>query len=197
MVSKVVERGAKKRQLLMSGSRCFGAGEEGTGGYSNCFAGKTERAWVTGCRIMGGCDSGSFIRGLMWSITRRAGMRFEGATSATVGVKDLWMGWTARCCIRDQWAGCGRSMYGIRSLRSREKWLRARGVSWRYNEAVKRQIHVVFENGVLRPLEPVDFSERQELVVTVSEEEAVMKVDPAPVPYSTRSLEYQWLKEHP
>ena len=61
---------------------------------------------------------------------------------------------------------------------------------------MKRQIHVVFENGVLRPLEPVDFAERQELLVTVNERESVMKVDPTPVPYSSRSLEYQWLKDH-
>ncbi len=67
---------------------------------------------------------------------------------------------------------------------------------WRYNEIVKRQIHVVFENGVLRPLEPVDFTERQEMVVTVREEDPIVKVDSTPVPYSTRSLEYQWLKEH-
>jgi Protein of unknown function DUF104/Family of unknown function (DUF5678) len=61
---------------------------------------------------------------------------------------------------------------------------------------VKRQIHVVFENGVLRPLEPVDFAERQELFVTVNEKESVMKGDVTPAPYSTRRLEYQWLQEH-
>ena len=38
-------------------------------------------------------------------------------------------------------------------------------------KAMKRQIHVVYENGVLRPLEPVDFAEKQAFVVTVSEEE--------------------------
>ena len=42
----------------------------------------------------------------------------------------------------------------------------------------------------------MDFAERQELVVTVKEKVAAMNLDPEPVPYSTRRLEYQWLEEH-
>jgi predicted DNA-binding antitoxin AbrB/MazE fold protein len=55
---------------------------------------------------------------------------------------------------------------------------------------VKRHIHVVFENGVLRPLEPVDFAERQELVMTVSEEEVPLN------PKFDVSAELRWLKEN-
>ncbi|MCX6603463.1 MAG: DUF104 domain-containing protein [Acidobacteria bacterium] len=55
---------------------------------------------------------------------------------------------------------------------------------------MKRHIHVVFENGVLRPLEPVDFAERQELVMTVSEEEVPLH------PKFDVSAELRWLKEN-
>ena len=60
---------------------------------------------------------------------------------------------------------------------------------WRYNEAMKRQLHVVFENGVLRPLELVPFAERQQLLVTVSDEETSETIEPP------RSAEQRWLKE--
>ena len=61
---------------------------------------------------------------------------------------------------------------------------------------MKRQIHVVYENGVLRPLEPVDFAEKQEFVVTLSDEEVNAAIEPARRTYSTRSVEQQWLREH-
>ena len=62
---------------------------------------------------------------------------------------------------------------------------------------MKRHIHVVYENGVLRPLEPVNFAERQEFVVIVSDEESVAIVEQsAPRTYSTRSVEQRWIREH-
>lgn len=52
----------------------------------------------------------------------------------------------------------------------------------RYNRNMPRKLHVIFENGVLRPLEPVPFADRQELMVTVSE--------------SVVSPGQRWLKEN-
>ena len=59
-----------------------------------------------------------------------------------------------------------------------------------------RQLHVVYEKGVLRPLEPVDFAEKQVFVVIVTDEEVVAPVKPEPTTYRTLAVEMQWLKEH-
>ena len=59
-----------------------------------------------------------------------------------------------------------------------------------------RTFQAVFENGTLRPLEPVNFAEKQQLIVTVSDEGAVATVDLAPRAYSTWSVEQKWIKDH-
>jgi predicted DNA-binding antitoxin AbrB/MazE fold protein len=67
---------------------------------------------------------------------------------------------------------------------------------WHYNKKMKRELNVVFEKGVLRPLEPVNFVERQQLLVTVSDDGAANAAEPAPRTDSTRSGEQTWLHEH-
>lgn len=61
---------------------------------------------------------------------------------------------------------------------------------------MKRELTVVFENGMLRPLEPMHFAERQQLVVSVSDAAVIPAVEPAPRARSSRRLEQTWLKEH-
>ena len=61
---------------------------------------------------------------------------------------------------------------------------------------MKRTFQAVFENGTLRPLEPVNFAEKQQLIVTVSDEGAVAIIDVAPPAYSTLSVEMKWIKDH-
>ena len=50
-----------------------------------------------------------------------------------------------------------------------------------------RQLEVVYESGVLRPLEPLPFTEQQHLVVTVTDE-----IRPTQ-PFNTRQREREWL----
>jgi predicted DNA-binding antitoxin AbrB/MazE fold protein len=52
------------------------------------------------------------------------------------------------------------------------------------------QVEVVYEDGVLRPLKPLPFAEKQHLIVTVSEAIA------APASYDSRTLEFEWLRVH-
>jgi predicted DNA-binding antitoxin AbrB/MazE fold protein len=50
-----------------------------------------------------------------------------------------------------------------------------------------KQLEVVYESGVLRPLEPLPFSEQQHLVVTVTDE--------LPTPaFNDRRREQEWLR---
>jgi predicted DNA-binding antitoxin AbrB/MazE fold protein len=51
-----------------------------------------------------------------------------------------------------------------------------------------RQLEVVYESGVLRPLEPLPFAEQQHLVVTVTDELR------SAVPFSARESEQEWLR---
>ena len=57
-----------------------------------------------------------------------------------------------------------------------------------YNQVVTKQLEVVYESGVLRPLEPLPFAEKQHLVVTVTDE-----LDPKAT-FSARELEQEWLR---
>jgi predicted DNA-binding antitoxin AbrB/MazE fold protein len=51
-----------------------------------------------------------------------------------------------------------------------------------------KQLEVVYESGVLRPLEPLPFAEQQHLVVTVTDE---LRPQPA---FNTREREQEWLR---
>jgi predicted DNA-binding antitoxin AbrB/MazE fold protein len=51
-----------------------------------------------------------------------------------------------------------------------------------------KQLEVVYEFGVLRPLEPLPFAEQQHLVVTVTDE-----LHPAST-FNTREREQEWLR---
>jgi predicted DNA-binding antitoxin AbrB/MazE fold protein len=51
-----------------------------------------------------------------------------------------------------------------------------------------KQLEVVYESGVLRPLEPLPFAERQHLVVTVTDE-----LCPTPA-FNDRRREQEWLR---
>src|SRR5260221_10378048 len=57
-----------------------------------------------------------------------------------------------------------------------------------YNQVVTKQLEVVYESGVLRPLEPLPFAEKQHLVVTVTDE-----LDPKAT-FSAREREQEWLR---
>ena len=61
---------------------------------------------------------------------------------------------------------------------------------------MKRTFQAVFENGTLRPLEPVNLAEKQQLIVTVSDEGAVARSRLSTRPYNTRSVEQKWIKDH-
>ena len=50
-----------------------------------------------------------------------------------------------------------------------------------------KQVEAVFENGVLRPLEPLPFAEKERLFLTVSDQ---------PKPASDRTKEHTWLEGH-
>src|ERR1035438_7278229 len=58
----------------------------------------------------------------------------------------------------------------------------------RYNQAMIRQLEVVYESGVLRPLEPLPFAEQQHLVVTVTDELR------SALPFSSRKREQEWFR---
>ena len=57
-----------------------------------------------------------------------------------------------------------------------------------YNQVVTKQLEVVYESGVLRPLEPLPFAEKQHLVVTVTDE-----LKPKAT-FSAREREQEWLR---
>lgn len=63
-------------------------------------------------------------------------------------------------------------------------------------KAMKREFNAVFENGILRPLEPVHFSERQRVVLTVNEEDSIPVAESKARTYSPRSDEQAWLRQH-
>ena len=53
-----------------------------------------------------------------------------------------------------------------------------------------KHVDVVYEDGVLRPLEPLPFAEKQRLHVTVSDvDTATQSVD-----YNPRTREFEWLR---
>jgi len=52
------------------------------------------------------------------------------------------------------------------------------------------QVEVVYEDGVLRPLNPLPFAEKQHLIVAVSGEVA------PPASYNSRTREFEWLRLH-
>ena len=51
-----------------------------------------------------------------------------------------------------------------------------------------KQLEVIYEDGVLRPLQSLPFAEKQHLIVTVTDEAA-----PA-LPYNPREQEMEWLR---
>ena len=51
-----------------------------------------------------------------------------------------------------------------------------------------RQLEVIYEDGVLRPLQPLPFADKQRLIVTVSGE------DTTALPYNPRAWEFEWLR---
>jgi predicted DNA-binding antitoxin AbrB/MazE fold protein len=53
-----------------------------------------------------------------------------------------------------------------------------------------RQVEVVYEAGLLRPLEPLPFRDRQHLTVTVTDE------SPGRRTFNNREREQQWLRTH-
>ena len=52
-----------------------------------------------------------------------------------------------------------------------------------------QQVEAVFEEGVLRPLEPISLSEHQVVLLTISDV-------PQPAAINHRHAEQQWLKDH-
>ena len=61
---------------------------------------------------------------------------------------------------------------------------------------MKRTFQAVFENGTLRPLEPVNFAEKQQLIVTASDEGAVARSRLSTRPYNPRNVEQKWIRDH-
>jgi hypothetical protein len=59
-----------------------------------------------------------------------------------------------------------------------------------YNQVVTKQLEVVVEAGVLRPLEPLPFAEQQHLMVTVTDE---VVTRPA---FNRRDREFSWLQQN-
>ena len=53
-----------------------------------------------------------------------------------------------------------------------------------------KQVEVVYEGGVLRPLEPLPFAEQQHLIVTVTDQ------TPSGQPFNAREHEQEWLRAH-
>jgi predicted DNA-binding antitoxin AbrB/MazE fold protein len=51
-----------------------------------------------------------------------------------------------------------------------------------------KQLEVIYEGGVLRPLQPLPFAERQRLIVTISGDAA------AALNYNPRTQEFEWLR---
>src|SRR5207249_7631183 len=51
-----------------------------------------------------------------------------------------------------------------------------------------RQLEVIYENGVLRPLHSLPFADKQHLIVTVTDEAG------PPLPYNPRQQEMEWLR---
>ena len=106
-------------------------------------------------------------------------------------------------CLETTMSDTGKSTSGSPTSAAKEKLSGGPGsgrawkaCSWRYNRAMKRDLTVVLENGMLRPLDPMHFAERQQLVVSVSDAAGIPAVEPAPRACSPRSLEQTWLKEH-
>jgi predicted DNA-binding antitoxin AbrB/MazE fold protein len=55
-----------------------------------------------------------------------------------------------------------------------------------------KQLEVIYEGGVLRPLEPLPFAEKERLTVTVSNKSAPVK----DVPFNPRTREFEWIRVH-
>ena len=55
---------------------------------------------------------------------------------------------------------------------------------------MNQQVEVVYEDGVLRPLEHLPFAERQHLLVTIRPKPSLSSSD------NPRSLEMEWLRVH-
>jgi predicted DNA-binding antitoxin AbrB/MazE fold protein len=55
-----------------------------------------------------------------------------------------------------------------------------------------KQLEVIYEGGVLRPLEPLPFAEKERLTVTVSNRPAPVKH----VPFNPRTREFEWIRMH-
>jgi hypothetical protein len=58
-----------------------------------------------------------------------------------------------------------------------------------YNQVVVRELEAVFENGLLRPLEPLSLVEKQRFHVTITDL-------PAPGGICSRKAEQEWLGAH-
>ena len=53
-----------------------------------------------------------------------------------------------------------------------------------------KQLEVIYEHGVLRPLQPLPFADKQHLIVTVTGESA------SGLPYNPRQKEMEWLRDN-
>ena len=53
-------------------------------------------------------------------------------------------------------------------------------------------MEVIYEDGVLRPLEPLPFAEKERLTATVTSKPAPLKK----VPFNPRTQEFEWLRVH-
>lgn len=78
-------------------------------------------------------------------------------------------------------------MSGYRDLRVRR--FRERGRNLRYNQVMVRELDAVFENGLLRPLEPLSLVEKQRVHVTITD------IQP-PENVNHRYAEQNWLAAH-
>lgn len=57
-----------------------------------------------------------------------------------------------------------------------------------YNQVMVIELDVVFQNGVLRPVEPLSLSENQRLHATITDVPATA--------FNPRTAEFQWLEQH-
>lgn len=70
-------------------------------------------------------------------------------------------------------------------------------MAWRYNEVMAMRLEAVFEEGVLRPLEPLALQEHQRVQLTI-EGQSVSRKTPVGrqrVPVNERREEFRWLAE--
>jgi predicted DNA-binding antitoxin AbrB/MazE fold protein len=59
-----------------------------------------------------------------------------------------------------------------------------------------KQLEAVFEQGVLRPLEPLSLTENQHVLVTISDIRALEETSPGVDEGASRTAELEWLSVH-